>query len=169
MTKRTSTEAIVVHCTATLAHQDFRRKEIDAMHRRRGFAQIGYHYLICLDGSVEEGRKPDTSIGAHASGFNNNTLGVAYVGGLRSSDAVPMDTRTDKQKISLERLLRQLIRKYPKAVILGHRDLSPDLDKDGIIEKHEWMKVCPCFDAGPWAKSIGLPGGKYANGEFVLI
>ncbi len=169
MTKRSRTDAIVLHCTATLAHQDFRRKEIDAMHKRRGFSEIGYHYLITLDGKAEVGRAPDISVGAHVAGFNANTLGISYVGGLRSSDAKPMDTRRPEQIATMEKLCRALLIKYPNAVILGHRDLSPDLDGDGEIEPFEWMKQCPCFNAGPWAKSIGLPGGKYVRGRFVKL
>ena len=30
--------------------------------------------------------------------------------------------------------------------ILGHRDTSPDKNGNGIVEKCEWMKECPCFD-----------------------
>ena len=30
--------------------------------------------------------------------------------------------------------------------VLGHRDTSPDLDGDGIVEPEEWTKMCPCFD-----------------------
>lgn len=163
---RTSTQAIVLHCTATLAHQDFRKAEIEAMHKKRGFREIGYHYLITLDGKVEVGRAPDTSVGAHVQNFNDRTLGVAYVGGLRSSDAAPMDTRTPAQLKAMGQLVRDLCKKYPKAVVLGHRDLSVDLDRDGKVEPHEWMKVCPCFDAGAWALTQGLPGGVYRNGRF---
>ena len=166
---RKSTSAIVIHCTATLAHQDFRRDEIEAMHKRRGFKQIGYHYLVTLAGKIEIGRSPDDTIGAHVQEFNDRTVGIAYVGGLRSSDAKPMDTRTDAQTEALGKLCRTLLKKYPKAVILGHRDLSPDLDRDGIVEKHEWMKICPCFNAGPWAKSLGLPGGYYSKGLFYRL
>ena len=163
---RKSTDAIVIHCTATLAHQDFRLAEIEAMHKRRGFKQIGYHYLIDLKGIVQVGRKPMDSVGAHVQGFNDRTLGVAYVGGLRSADAKPWDTRTDAQKASMEEFCRDMVKRYPKAVILGHRDLSPDLDKDGVVEPQEWMKQCPCFNAGPWARSLGLPGGLYSKGQF---
>ena len=46
--------------------------------------------------------------------------------------------------------------KYPKATVLGHRDLSPDRDGDGIVEPHEWRKACPCFDARAWARSLDL-------------
>lgn len=166
MMSRSATDAIVIHCTATLAHQDFRREEIEAMHKRRGFRQIGYHFLIDLDGTVEIGRKPSDSVGAHVQSFNDRTLGIAYVGGLRSADAKPADTRTEAQRAAMEKLCRDLVKKYPKAVILGHRDLSPDLDKDGTVEPQEWMKQCPCFNAGPWARSLSLPGGVYSKGQF---
>lgn len=36
---------------------------------------------------------------------------------------------------------------FPNAEILGHRDLSDDLDGDGIIQPDEWIKNCPRFDA----------------------
>jgi N-acetylmuramoyl-L-alanine amidase len=169
MALRKRTDALVIHCTATLAHQDFRRVDIDAMHKRRGWPGIGYHYIITLGGKVEAGRKPDLSVGAHVGGFNANTLGISYVGGLRSGDAKPIDTRTPEQTTAMVGLLSKLLEKYPTAVILGHRDLSPDLDGDDEIEPHEWMKMCPCFNAGPWAKSVGLPGGKYVRGKFVRL
>ena len=51
-------------------------------------------------------------------------------------------------------MLRSLKTCYPKAIILGHRDLSPDLDNDGIIEEFEWIKVCPLFDAKTEYKNI---------------
>ncbi len=66
-------------------------------------------------------------------------------------------------------LCRRLSKKYPNAIILGHRDLSPDLDKDGVVEPNEWMKQCPCFNAGLWAKSVGLPGGRYSRGKHVRL
>lgn len=166
---RSRTDAIVIHCTATLAHQDFRKPEIEAMHKRRGFKTIGYHYLITLAGKIEKGREPENSVGAHVEGFNATTLGIAYVGGLRSNDAKPADTRTPAQIEAMKRLCADLVKRYPGAVILGHRDLSPDKDKDGVIETHEWLKVCPCFDAGAWAKSVGLPGGKLSRGKYVRL
>lgn len=161
-------DAIVLHCTATLAHMDFRAADIRAMHLRRGFSDIGYHWLIRLDGDVEQGRDEGVA-GAHVAGFNARTIGVVYVGGLRSSDGKPKDTRNPAQIASMTQLLREIIARYPHAVILGHRDLSPDLDKDGKVEPQEWMKFCPCFDAGPWAESVGLPGGAYVNGKFVKL
>lgn len=169
MALRVRTDALVLHCTATLAHQPFNVAAIRSMHKARGFSDIGYNFLIGLNGETWEGRKPVDSAGAHVQNFNSTTLGIAYVGGLRVEDAKPMDTRNPKQIAAMVALLQKLIKRYPKAVILGHRDLSPDLDKDGVVEPHEYMKQCPCFDAGPWAKSLGLPGGKYTNGKFVRL
>lgn len=166
---RIATDAIVIHCTATLAGAPYDVSSIRQMHIARGFSDIGYHYLIGLKGEIWEGRKPLWKEGAHVRGFNDTTLGVSYVGGLDAVTAAPTDTRTPLQNKSLEAVLRKLLKKYPKAVILGHRDLSPDLDGDGVVEKHEYMKQCPCFDAGPWAKSLGLPGAKYAFNEYVKL
>ena len=166
---RLRTDAIVIHCTATLAHQPFTVEGIRQMHLAKGYNDIGYAFLIGLKGQTWEGRKPVNAVGSHVRGFNESTIGIAYVGGLRSADAVPTDTRNPAQTAALEALCKKLLRMYPNAVILGHRDLSPDLDKDGIVEPHEWMKQCPCFDAGPWAKSVGLPGARYANGKYFRL
>jgi hypothetical protein len=136
------------------------------MHKARGFSDIGYHYLIGLKGEVWEGRKPENSVGAHVQGYNSNTMGISYVGGLASANGAPKDTRTPEQLQAMAGLLRKLSAKYPKAVILGHRDLSEDKNRDGKITPNEWMKSCPCFDAASWANSIGLPGGKCINGKF---
>jgi N-acetyl-anhydromuramyl-L-alanine amidase AmpD len=38
-------------------------------------------------------------------------------------------------------------RKYPNAKVVGHRDLSPDLNGDGKITPNEWVKLCPCFNS----------------------
>lgn len=61
-------DAIIIHCSATKVGQDIKAKEIDRMHRARGFNQIGYNYVIDLDGTVETGR-PLTVSGAHCIGY----------------------------------------------------------------------------------------------------
>jgi N-acetyl-anhydromuramyl-L-alanine amidase AmpD len=70
---------------------------------------------------------------------------VVYVGGL-DKDGKPKDTRTPEQKLALGKVVKELRQRYPKAEILGHRDLSPDKDHDGVVEPSEWMKACPSFD-----------------------
>ena len=135
---------IVIHCSATRAGEDIGAKEIDLRHRRRGWQGIGYHYVIRLDGTVELGR-PCNKIGAHVYGYNKCSIGICYVGGL-DENGQPDDTRTDAQKKSLRILVRELRATFPDAKVVGHRDLSPDVNGDGIIEKWEWLKDCPCFD-----------------------
>ena len=158
---RRTTEAIIIHTTATGWQKPETVDSIREMHVKiRGFRDIGYHYLIGLEGEKWVGRKPINSVGAHVGGFNNRTLGVSYVGGL-GPDGKPKDTRTPKQTAALITVLKPLLRLYRNAVVLGHRDLSPDLDHDGLIEWNEYIKQCPCFNAGPWAVSAGLPGGYY--------
>lgn len=125
---------IVVHCTATPEGRAHTAEEIRRWHRQRGWKDIGYHYVVRLDGTVEPGR-PEAEPGAHVANRNSTTLGVVYVGGVDRHSLRPKDTRTQAQKAALLRLLRQLKAKYPQAQILGHRDFP------GVA------KACPSFDA----------------------
>lgn len=136
---------IVVHCTATKEGVDLCVADIRKMHKKNGWADIGYHYVVNLEGIVENGRHVDL-VGAHVKGYNSNSIGVVYVGGL-DKNGKAADTRTTKQKGALIDLLKVLKDFYPEAKIVGHRDLSPDLNHNGIIEPNEWIKECPCFDA----------------------
>jgi N-acetyl-anhydromuramyl-L-alanine amidase AmpD len=136
---------IVLHCTATVEGRHHTIADVARWHQQRGWRSVGYHYLVQLDGTVEAGR-PEHIAGAHVAGHNSTTIGVAYVGGL-GRDTKPKDTRTPKQKAALLKLLRELRGRYPKSVIVGHRDFSKDLNRDGVISPNEWMKACPSFDA----------------------
>lgn len=149
--KKERIDAIVIHCTATRAGQDVRAADIDKMHQERGFAMIGYNYVVNLDGTVEEGR-PLTRDGAHCKtaglsgkSYNQHSIGIVYVGGL-DKDGRPADTRTPKQKQALADLVYRLVDEYPIVEVIGHRDASPDKNGDGVISKNEWVKQCPCFD-----------------------
>lgn len=152
---RKRTDYLVVHVTATPPSMDIGAKEINAMHKARGWSGIGYHYVIRRDGTVEKGRA-ENAVGAHVAGFNSVSLGVSLVGGVDAAGK-PQNNMTGAQFASLAGLLKTLAAKYPGARVCGHRDLSPDRDKDGIIEPHEHLKACPCFDAIPWAAQQGLP------------
>lgn len=136
---------IVVHCSATREGKFFNAKDIDKWHRERGFREIGYHYVILLDGTIEVGRSENEQ-GAHVRGFNRSSIGIGYIGGLDSKGRAK-DTRTKEQKIALEKLLIDLRKRYPSSKISGHRDFSKDLNGNGVIEPHEYMKECPCFNA----------------------
>ena len=125
-----------MHCTASREGQPLTVADIDKMHRARGWNGIGYHYV---------GRSVEKA-GAHVSGHNADSIGICYVGGLDGSGN-PKDTRTEVQKAAIRELVNELCRKYTTVVeVRGHRDYSPDLNGNGVIEPFEWLKACPCFD-----------------------
>ena len=141
---------IVVHCSAVRPYQTSSADDIDKWHKERGFAMIGYNYVIDLDGTVEVGR-PLNRDGAHCNtaglsgvAYNKHSIGICYVGGLDASGN-PADTRTPEQKLSLANLVYKLMGEYPIVEVIGHRDTSPDLDGDGFVNRYEWIKECPCF------------------------
>ena len=135
---------IVVHCAATKEGQHFTTADIDRWHKDRGFAKIGYHLVVYLDGSVHKGRDI-SEVGAHVTGYNEESIGICYIGGL-DENGKPKDTRTPEQKATLEAELKKLMEQFPHAIICGHRDFSEDKNGNGLIEPFEWMKACPCYD-----------------------
>lgn len=139
-------DMIVIHCSATRADVPLSPRQLEEMHRKRGFDGCGYHYYVRRDGEICTMRPVDRP-GAHAKGYNQHSIGVCYEGGL-DEQGRPADTRTELQKRSLRVLVRVLAMDFQTCRIVGHRDLSPDLDGDGVIEPEEWTKVCPCFDVG---------------------
>lgn len=137
---------IVIHCSATREDREFTEYDLETTHRRRGFNGAGYHFYVRKNGKIITTR-PLEKIGAHARGYNRNSIGICYEGGLNARGQ-PKDTRTEYQRHSLKVLVRTLLLDYPGSQVCGHRDLSPDLNGNGEIEPEEWIKDCPCFDAG---------------------
>ncbi len=135
---------IVIHCSATRDGVPYTPEQLERDHRARGFDGAGYHFYIRRNGKIESLRDIDRP-GAHARGHNAHSIGICYEGGLDTHGRAA-DTRTPWQKHSLRILTRVLLADYPGARVTGHRDLSPDLNGNGIIEPHEWTKQCPCFD-----------------------
>ena len=136
--KRSSTDYIVVHCSATQPLMKYDWRAIDQMHRQRGFLSIGYHYVILPDGTIQNGRDFD-EVGAHAVGFNSNSIGICLIGGV-DKKGKSVDNFTKEQKLSLRDLIDTLIvdNTLTNTVVLGHRDL-PKVAKD-----------CPCFNVKDW-------------------
>ena len=126
-----SIDKIIVHCSATREGQHVTVQQIRQWHLQRNFADIGYHYVIYLDGSVHKGR-PLEKAGAHCKGLNAHSIGICYVGGL-DRQGKPKDTRTAAQKAALLSLIRELMQRFPRATVHGHREFA--------------NKACPCFDA----------------------
>ena len=137
-------DLIVIHCSATRCNTNFTPEALDACHRKRGFNGCGYHFYITKDGLVHAMR-PVHLPGAHARGYNANSIGICYEGGL-NGDGKAQDTRTILQKSILHSLVGRLKKEFGIKKVVGHRDLSPDLNGDGKITPNEYMKQCPCFD-----------------------
>ena len=124
-------DKIIVHCSATREGQHVTVQQIRQWHLQRNFADIGYHYVIYLDGTVHKGR-PLEKAGAHCKGHNAHSIGICYVGGL-DRQGKPKDTRTAAQKAALLSLIRELRQRFQRATVHGHREFA--------------NKACPCFDA----------------------
>lgn len=135
---------VVVHCAATKPSQNVGVAEIDRWHRARGFLKVGYHYVIRKNGNVELGR-PEHEAGAHAEGFNRNSLGVCLEGGIAEDTGQPEDNFTAEQRAALVALLIQCRDRYPGCTIVGHRDLR------GV------RKACPSFDVRALCIAHNIP------------
>lgn len=123
---------IIVHCTATPEGRHVDVATIRGWHKGQGWRDIGYHWVVYLDGSVHAGR-PETEVGSHVAGRNTGTLGVVYVGGVAKDGKTPKDTRTPAQRDALMTLCRSLIAKYPSIKkVTGHNQYA--------------AKACPSFD-----------------------
>jgi len=171
---------IVIHCAATPNGRPYTAAQIDRDHAARGFKRapmwvkqfsptlgaIGYHYYIGTDGLRSNGRHLE-EIGAHVQGSNARSIGICMAG---------TDRFTGMQWMALKALVMELARNlgegrlqqpYPMQTaeqvtaglavmgvkLLGHRDFSPDLDGDGIIERNEWIKTCPGFEVETWKRT----------------
>lgn len=145
---RKKTEYIVVHCSATRPEMDIGVQELRKWHMKKGWTDVGYHYVIRRNGTVERGRHP-AAIGSHVKGYNSISVGICLIGGL-DKGSQPADNFTPAQYKSLRKLVLEVMHIYRGAKLVGHRDLSPDTDGDGKVEKHEWLKDCPCFDVSDW-------------------
>ena len=130
-----SVRFLVLHCSATRRNQDYPVEQLRRDHKKRGFYDIGYHFYIRKDGTLTQHRFL-LEVGAHARPYNRCSIGICYEGGL-NEQGKPANTLTAEQTERLRELFSLLKRLFPKAEIVGHRDLPGTTPKD-----------CPCLDAG---------------------
>lgn len=149
---------LVIHCSASKDGVPVSVETIREWHLARGFTDIGYHFVIDVDGAINPGR-PVEEPGAHAKGFNAHSLGICLVGGSTGHGRY-----SQAQWDSLRDLVDALRTQYAANRIVGHRDLSPDLDGDGIVEPNEWIKMCPSFDVANW-----LAAGMVADPTHIFV
>jgi hypothetical protein len=136
--KRTKTTHIIIHCSATPPAMDVGTKEIREWHKDRGWSDVGYNVVIRRGGKVEVGRPLDAR-GAHAKGYNSNSVGVCMIGGVNEAN-VPEKNFTPKQWESLVVTIAFLIKASPEAKVIGHNEVSD--------------KACPSFDVQEWYESV---------------
>ena len=129
-----SVSYLIIHCSATRESQDYTPEQLKHDHLQRGFIDVGYHYYIRKDGSVTQHRRLN-EVGAHCRPFNRCSIGICYEGGL-DPKGKPKDTRTIAQRGSIVKLLIELKRMFPKAIIRGHCEMPGTTPK-----------ACPCFKA----------------------
>ncbi|QBA21039.1 N-acetylmuramoyl-L-alanine amidase [Chryseobacterium indologenes] len=123
---------IVIHCTAT--QPDVTIESIKRYWKENlKWRNPGYHYMIKTDGKIVN-TLPIDQVSNGVAGWNSQIINISYIGGIDKNNH-PKDTRTEEQKRSMVKLLRELKSKFPKAIIQGHRDF-PNVHK-----------ACPSFDA----------------------
>lgn len=125
---------LVLHCSASRCNQDYSVELLRRDHKARGFYDIGYHFYIRKDGKKTQHRML-LEVGAHCIPYNRSSIGICYEGGL-DEDGKPANTLTKEQEERITDLLINLHKLFPKAKIVGHRDLPGASPKE-----------CPCFDA----------------------
>ncbi len=125
---------LVLHCSASRCNEDYSVEQLRRDHKARGFYDIGYHFYIRKDGKKTQHRML-LEVGAHCIPYNRCSIGICYEGGL-DEDGKPANTLTKEQEKRITDLLINLHKLFPKAKIVGHRDLPGASPKE-----------CPCFDA----------------------
>lgn len=129
---------VIIHCADTPNGKEFHATDIDKWHRERGWNGIGYHWVICVDGTIEAGRHPET-VGSHAEGHNAKSLGICLIG---------KDKFTREQWTALESLVKGLMGEWPTAAVKGHYEVAKN------------SKTCPNFDVRSWVADGFMPDDK---------
>lgn len=138
---------ITIHCSDTPNGKPVDIEVLRRAHKMKGWKDIGYHFVINVDGTVQEGR-PLTDMGAHVQGHNQDNIGVCLIG---------RDRFTGLQFIALRTLLGELSGEFviPLWEVYGHEEL----DKAG--------KVCPNIRAANLALYVAL-GNSDAIEKYIL-
>ena len=134
---------LVIHCSWTKATQMIGVAEIRRWHKEQnGWKDIGYNEVIRRNGMLEMGRDIDgdgdyeEEIGAHAYGFNRNSIGICLIGG-RGADGRDETNFTDAQYKMLKQRIEYYMFKYPGLRVVGHNELTSH-------------KTCPTFNVQKW-------------------
>ena len=132
-------DKIILHCSATREGQHITVDTIRQWHLKRGWSDIGYHYVIYIDGSVHEGR-PIEKIGAHTKGQNTGSIGICYVGGVEKDGKTPKDTLNELQETAMVNLIKALREQYGDMTLHGHNEYAAKACPSfKVYEKFDWL------------------------------
>lgn len=116
----------IIHCSATPYGRDVTAADIDRWHREKGWSEIGYHFVVRLDGAIEGGRSLE-KIGAHVKGHNADSIGTCLIG-----PGADIGNFYEEQLRALRYLHRSLEEAFAGLSLHAHREYS--------------SKDCPGFD-----------------------
>ena len=139
MELRKKTEMIVVHCAATKPSMDIGYKEIRKWHvEDNGWDDVGYHYIIKRDGTVEVARA-EAFQGAHAPAVNSKSIAICLVGGM-AEDGGAENNFTLEQFLSLKDLIKKIKMTNPNIVeVVGHCDVQDNKPNCPGFNLKEWL------------------------------
>ena len=126
LSRRGSTNKIVIHHTGSVKDVDFSAARIHEFHLNNGWAGIGYHFVIRKDGTIERGR-PVWAVGSHAQSHNSDSIGIHLCGDFNAAKP------TDKQIESAAMLIANLCVDYDiptdRNHIIGHDECYTGVNK----------------------------------------
>lgn len=135
---------LIWHSTDTPADRIVTMDDVYQWHVvENGWSAPGYAGLVLRDGSIQLGRDLDgdgdvtDEIGAHAAGFNRESIGWAYAGG-RGPNGQPQFNATPEMLAMMKFITDETEARFPGIETIGHCDLP------GV------KKACPVFDVRAW-------------------
>jgi N-acetylmuramoyl-L-alanine amidase len=132
-------DKIILHCSATREGQHITVDTIRQWHLKRGWRDIGYHYVIYIDGSVHTGR-PIEQVGAHTSGQNTGSIGICYIGGVEKDGKTPKDTLNELQETAMVNLIKALREEHGALSLHGHNEYAAKACPSfKVYEKFNWL------------------------------
>jgi N-acetylmuramoyl-L-alanine amidase len=131
-------DRIILHCTATPEGRHVDVDTIRVWHKTRGWSDVGYHFIIYIDGSVHVGRAVEKT-GAHVAGHNATTIGVVYVGGTDAAGKAK-DTMNERQETAFVNLVKHLRDQFGPLTLHGHNEYAAKACPSFIVkDKFKWL------------------------------
>lgn len=135
-------ERIFIHCSASDSslHDDISviRKwhtTSDPNDPSKPWRDVGYHYFIKFDGTIQAGRPLEVAPAAQGARHNARTIAICLAGGQHGS----IKAFTEAQFAAVRELCQAIALALPSVTFHGHCEVSP--------------KLCPVFN---YHKILGL-------------